>query len=82
MTNSRERAQALLVLEATGSLSPGESTELEALLLAHPDIDRYAFARPAAAVFLASAASPSQPMPASLYSRVIAAAERSPEDGN
>lgn len=75
MTSWRGRIETLLVAEATGTLSDAESAELESLLVAHPDIDRYAFQRPAAAVFLA-VGDVSAAIPDNLRSRIMARAGR------
>ena len=78
----RRRIDALLLAEATSVLSDAESQELENLLAANPGIDRYAFARPAAAVFLAAGASSTHAMPSALRSKILAAAEGSLEEGD
>lgn len=74
MTARRDRLDALLVDEATGSLSESERIELDQLLAEHSDVDRYAFERAAAAVFLAAAAPQDEPMPARLSAKLAAAA--------
>jgi anti-sigma factor RsiW len=78
----RGRIDALLVAEATSILSDAEERELEDLLAAHPEVDRYAYQRPAAAVFLAVGAASAAGMPVGLRSRILAAAERSLADGD
>jgi anti-sigma factor RsiW len=75
MRSAQARIETLLVAEATGTLSKAESAELEALLASHPDVDRYAFQRTAAAVFLV-AADPSAAMPGHLRARIVADVER------
>ena len=74
MTRSRKSLDELLVAEATDRLSDAERAELEALLAEHPDVDRHAFERAAAAVFLAVGAAQSEPLPASLGAKLARAA--------
>jgi hypothetical protein len=76
MTTSRERIDALLVDEATDSLTATTRAELRALLAAHPDVDRYVFERAAAAVFLAVGAAQAEKMPAMLRSKLALDAEQ------
>lgn len=76
MTSQRERIEALLVDEATEGLNAADSMELESLLAAHPDVDRYAFQRVAATVFLAACGPPTEAMPASLKAKLASQAER------
>lgn len=76
MTSPRKRIESLLLEEATGRLSEAELLELEVLLRDHPDVDRGAYERSAATVFLAAAASSAEAMPASLYSRILSDGER------
>ena len=74
MTAPREKIDALLVDEATVGLDDAARAELEALLTEHSDVDRYAFERAAAIVFLVGAARIEQ-MPATLRSKLAAEAE-------
>ena len=67
-----ERLEELLVDEATAGLSPAGQEELDRLLTAHPDVDRYAFQRAVAIAFVATA-SPVPEMPESLRTRILAA---------
>jgi anti-sigma factor RsiW len=76
MSRHHERIEALLVDEAIGDISAEERLELDRLLREHEDVDRYAFERAAAAVFLAGAGSPSQSMPVDLTAKLVAAGER------
>ncbi len=76
MTTPRERIDALLVDEATDGLDAAARAELDALLTEHPDVDRYAFERAAAAVFLAAGAGLEEPMPTELSSKLTVDAER------
>lgn len=71
----RERMEELLVAEATESLSREDRAELETLLEAHPDTDRYLFQRAAGAVFLSVANDLSAAVPADLYERLLANSE-------
>jgi len=69
MTDRRERLESLLIDEATENLADASKAELEALLTEHPEVDRYAFERVAAVVFLSiGAAGQNEQMPASLKS--------------
>lgn len=72
MTPPRERVEALLADEATVGLDAASSIELEYLLAAHADVDRYALERTVAAVFLAVGAAKTEPMPASLRAKLMA----------
>lgn len=74
MTTTRERLDVLLVDEATDCLTDATRAELETLLAGHPDVDRYAFERTAAAVFLAVAGA-AEELPAALGSRLAVDAE-------
>jgi hypothetical protein len=76
MTTEREPRDALLVDAATEGLDAAASMELESLLARHPDVDRYAFERAAAAVFLAACGTPTEQMPASLKSKLAMNAEQ------
>jgi len=76
MTTPRERLEALLADEATDRLSAPARAELRALLAEHTDVDRYAFERAAAAVFLAVGAARAENMPANLGSKLALDAER------
>ncbi|MGD8339850.1 MAG: hypothetical protein PVH89_03660 [Gammaproteobacteria bacterium] len=76
MSFRRERIEALLVDEATGKLSAEERRELKELLRESPGVDRYAFERAAAAVFLSGLAAPAKLMPDDLSARIIAAGEQ------
>jgi len=76
MTTAHERIDALLVDEATGNLDDAGKAELEALLAEHRDIDRFAFERAAAAVFLAVGAAFDEQMPATLISKLAVDAEQ------
>jgi len=72
MTKERDRIDALLVEEATAGLGNEQQKELERLLAAHADVDRYAFERAAALVFLSSYNKDTTSMPQDLYSRIVA----------
>ena len=76
MTTPRDRIDALLVDEATGNLEDAGRTELDALLGEHPSVDRYAFERAAATVFLAIGGVGGGRMPAALRSKLADDAER------
>lgn len=71
MTDRSERLESLLIDEATDNLTDASRTELEALLTEHPEVDRHAFERVAAAIFLSiGATGQEEQMPASLKSRL------------
>jgi hypothetical protein len=71
-----DRIEELLVDEATEGLSVEAERELESLLEAHPDVDRYAFQRAAALAYLGAAAGVSgERMPQGLGDRILAAGE-------
>ena len=76
MSASRDRLELLLVEEATGSLTKRDRAELDALLVEYPDVDRYAFERAAASVFLAAARPTNVPLPKALYRQIQATSER------
>jgi len=70
MTAQRRQIDELLVKRATEGLSPAEEVQLDYLLARHPDIDRDAFERAAATVFLAACAEPAARMPEGLRDRL------------
>lgn len=77
MTERSQRLELLLIDEATGNLTDASRAELDALLRQHPEVDRHAFERVAAAVFLSiGAAGQEEKMPASLRSRLTLRAEQ------
>ena len=75
MTDRSERIELLLIDEATDKLSDADKAELEALLTEHPEVDRHAYERVAAAVFLSVGAAGNERMPDSLKSRLSVVAE-------
>jgi hypothetical protein len=74
MTAVRRQIDELLVRRATEGLSPQEEVQLDVLLARHPQIDRDAFERAAATVFLAACAEPSARMPEGVRARLRGAA--------
>jgi hypothetical protein len=77
MTDRRKRLESLLIDEATDNLTDATRAELDVLLREHPEVDRHAFERVAAAVFLSiGAAGQDEKMPASLKSRLTLDAEQ------
>lgn len=66
----KDLIEALLVAEATEGLGAEDQARLAALLAEHPDTDRYAFERAAAAVFMV-ACDMSEALPAGLGSRLM-----------
>jgi hypothetical protein len=75
MTNQLDRIEELLVDEATEGLSADADRELESLLRAHPEVDRYAFQRVAALAWLSAAGPVLEQMPPGLDARILAAGE-------
>jgi hypothetical protein len=71
VTPPPERLDELLLSEAIGRLSDEEASELERLLAGQRDIDRYAWERAVAAVFLAVCAEPRERMPEELSSKLV-----------
>lgn len=82
MISPHRQLELLLLQEATGRLSAAEQAELNELLRQHPDIDRYAYARTAAKVFLAAAATSTRAMPGDLYAKIVADGERLIEEAD
>ena len=76
MSASFERLETLLVEEALGRLADTDRAELDVLLAENPEIDRYAFERTAAAVFLAVVPVADTKLPSALYSQLQASGER------
>ena len=76
MTNSLDRIEELLVDEATEGLPAEADRELETLLRAHPEVDRYAFQRAAALTWLSVAGPVVEEMPKGLDARILAAGEK------
>jgi hypothetical protein len=70
-----ERLADLLAQEATEGLGATEKAELERLLAAHPEADREAFERVAAALMLAGELD-TEPLPAGLRGRLVEQGER------
>lgn len=71
-----DRIAELLVREAIHGLSDSERSELESLLGVDTDVDRYAFQRATAGVFLAVAAASAEQMPFTLKSKLLHDAEQ------
>jgi len=76
MSRDLKKLEELLVDEATEGLDRVASEELEGLLSEHPDVDRYAYERTAAAVFLSVGVQEDEELPASLRTRLSADADR------
>lgn len=82
MASRRHDIEALLVDQLIDGLDERESGELESLLAENREVDRYAFERTAAALFLVANAGPRESMPEELGRKLEADARALFETGS
>lgn len=81
MSEHRHQLESLLIDELIDGLNEPATRELESMLLQDAGIDRHAFERTAAALFLAANTASTESMPSALGERLLADAKTLLDEG-